>query len=612
MPTGKNLYSLRILAMMLGLLAVVDPTFHIGLAGESPTPDDGGSKTALAKPGSIRGEVLVRFIKGAVPPRVWERGRGRFIVVRKKFEALSRRRHQIYQHVTSDAFSTDELLEIYRFDPQVESVSPNYARSPHRLPDDPFFDQLWGLYNTGQPVLGVEGLAGADVDAVLAWNLSTGDNEVVVAVIDSGGYYDHEDLYPNIWQNPEEVPGNDMDDDGNGYADDIYGYDFASDNLGNNDSDPMDMETHGSHVTGTAAASGNNGIGITGMSWNTKIMILKAMRPDGLLYDSDVIEALDYVIAMKERGVNVVAINASYGSASGSQNDPIHDAIAEAGKAGIIFVASAGNHGSDNDQIPEYPASYDAPNIISVAASDNLDVLTDFSNYGLISVDLAAPGEGIFSTIPESDASVFSGVTEYTAVAFEYAGLTSGITGIVYSCGKGYPTQFPQDVAGNIALIERGSDDENPFYFRDKVQNAMNAGAAAVIIYNNIAGLDNVTLGNAGNWVPAVFISQSDGQVLVSLGTPLATVVNSILSGYGYKEGTSMATPHVTGAVAIVAAAFPTESVSRRISRIFGGVERHASLSGRVATGGRLNLYNSLRLNQPTNMAPIYDLLLFE
>ena len=162
-----------------------------GLTAEPPIPVDGGAKTPIAAPGPIKGEVLVRFLKGAVPARSWERGLGRLIVARKMFAALSRRRHHIYQHVTSDAFSTAELLEIYRSDPQVEAVSPNYARSPHRLPDDAFFDHLWGLRNTGQSVLGIEGIAGADVDAALAWNISTGNNEVVVAVIDSGVYYDH-------------------------------------------------------------------------------------------------------------------------------------------------------------------------------------------------------------------------------------------------------------------------------------------------------------------------------------------------------------------------------------------------------------------------------------
>ena len=601
--------TLRYYLISIGLLAFIGLAFSNGLAGKQPIPDDDGVKRSVAAHGPIKGEVLVRYITGAGTP---QRGLATISVARKMFAALSRRRKQIYQHATSDIFSTAELLKIFRSDPQVESVSPNYARTLHRLPDDPFFDQLWGLYNIGQSVSGIEGITGADIDAALAWNNSTGDSEVVVAIIDSGVHYDHEDLYPNMWQNPDEVPGNDIDDDGNGYVDDIYGYDFASDNSGRNDSDPMDMEIHGSHVAGTAAASGNNGLGITGVAWNSKIMALKAMRPDGFLYDSDILEAIDYAIAMKERGVNVVAINASYGSVEGSQGDLMRDAIAEAGQAGIIFVASAGNDGSDNDMIPEYPASYDAPNIISVAASDNFDELSNFSNRGPFSVDLVAPGESILSTVPEMSASVFSDGTEYSAVAFEYAGYTSGITRNVYSCGKGYPRQFPQKVAGSIALIKRGSDDENPFYFSDKVQNAMNAGAVAVIIYNNKPGLDNVTLGSAGNWVPAVFISQTDGQFLASLGSPVATVVNDIASGYQHQDGTSMAAPHVTGAVAVLAAAFPTEAVSLRISRILGGVDRLDNLSGRVATGGRLNLNQSLRLYQRANMAPIYDLLLLD
>jgi subtilisin family serine protease len=336
------------------------------------------------------------------------------------------------------------------------------------------------------------------------------------------------------------------------------------------------------------------------------------MRPDGFLYDSDVIEAIEYAIAMKARGVNVVAINASYGSEDGSQADMMRDVIAEAGSAGIVFVASAGNDGYNIDLTPQYPASYDAPNIITVAAGDNLDNLATFSNYGLTSVDLTAPGDSIFSTVPETQASVLQDNTEYTAVSFEYAGLTSGITGKIYDCGKGYFEQFPTGVFGDIALIERGNRDGNPFFFSEKVQNAMDAGAVAVIIYNNVPGLDNVTLGSAGDWVPAVFISQADGQELVALGNPQATVVNATGSGYQYSNGTSMAAPHVSGAIAVLAAAFPNESVSLRMSRILGGADRLETLSGYVATGGRLNLNTALRLYQDVNLIPIYELLLFE
>ena len=515
----------------------------------------------------------------------------------RMFTALSRRRDQVYLHVASNVFSTAELLNIYRSDSRVQSVSRNYARRPHRLPDDPYFDRLWGIRN---------------IDAAPAWNISAGEADVVVAVIDSGVDYDHEDLSSNMWQNTDEVPDNGIDDDGNGYVDDVYGYDFAADNSGNNDSDPMDIEVHGSHVAGTSAAVGNNGIGITGVAWNAKIMALKGMRPDGYLYDSDTMEAIEYAILMKERGVNVVVINASYGGADGSQTDPIKDIIAEAGQAGIVFVAAAGNEGFDNDVTPHYPASYGVPNIISVAAGDPHDDLATFSNFGASSVDLAAPGERIFSTVSGSGeyAAVVSGGTEYTAGSFEYAGYTAGITGTVHDSGKGYPEEFPAAVFGNIGLIERGSRDQSSFYFSTKVQNAMDAGAAAVIIYNNVPGLDNVTLGSEGAWIPAVFISQVDGLHLASLGAVTATVVNDLVSGYQLLDGSSMAAAHVSGAVAVLAAAFPFESVSRRIERILGGAEPLVTLAGKVITGGRLNLYNSLRFYGDLNMAPIYQLLL--
>jgi subtilisin family serine protease len=599
--------------VLISFLVVAYPVISIGLAAEPLKKFNNGAGANQPASESIKGEVLVRFAKGADPFRKWDRGMDGLAIARKIFPILSRRRGRIYQYITSDTFSTAELLDIYRSDPQVDSVSPNYARRLHRLPDDPNYRQLWGLQNTGQPVRGVIGTPGADIDAARAWNITSGDSDVVVAVIDSGVFYGHEDLLSNMWQNPDEIPGNKLDDDGNGYIDDIYGYDFAANFSGDNDSNPMDIDTHGSHVAGTIAAIGNNGIGITGVAWHARIMALKAMRPDKYLYDSDLIEAVEYAITMKERGVNIVAINASYGGFGGSQSDPMRDVIAEAGQAGIVFVASAGNDSSDNDQFSQFPSSYNVPNIISVAASDQFDDLADFSNYGLNSVDLAAPGENIYSTVYRKTASVHSEGYNFDAVSFEYTGYTSGITGLVHDCAKGYKNEFPDNQDNYIALIERGSNDENPFHFSDKVRNAMDAGAVAVIIYNDRSGLDNVSLESDENWVPAVFIDQNAGQHLVSLVNPTATVVN-ILSQYFHLDGTSMAAPHVTGAVALLAAAFPAESVSRRISRILGGSEPRDSLSGLVLTGGRLNLYNSLRLygNRQVNMAPIYQLLLLE
>jgi subtilisin family serine protease len=480
----------------------------------------------------------------------------------------------------------------------------------HRTPGDPNFGELWGLRNTGQSVQGTCGKTDADIEAASAWDVSTGESDVVVAVLDSGVFYDHEDLSQNMWQNAGELLGNNIDDDDNGYVDDVFGYDFAADDEGRNDPDPMDILTHGSHVAGTVAAVGDNDTGITGVAWNVKVMALKVVRPLGYLHDSDIIEAIEYAIMMKERGVNIVAINASYGGTEGCQTDPMRDVIAEAGQAGIAFVASAGNEGIDNDYTPQYPASYDAPNIISVAASDQFDNLTTFSNNGVNSVDLAAPGENILSTIPMEDCSVSIEDTRFAGIPVEYSGYTSGITGILYDCGKGYPQEIPTGVAGNTALVERGSRDENDFLFADKVRNVMDAGAIAVIIYNDVSGVEDTTLGTSGDWIPVIFVSKPDGKNLVKMASYLATVVNGFVSGYEYSQGTSSASPHVSGAVAVLAAAFPQESVSRRIGRILGGAEPVPALSGKLATGGRLNLHNALSRYSAQSMTAVYELLI--
>ena len=217
----------------------------------------------------------------------------------------------------------------------------------------------------------------------------------MIADIDTGVAYDHVDLAANMWHNPGEIPGNGIDDDGNGYIDDVYGIDSV-----NGDSDPYDDHGHGTHTSGTAAAVGNNGIGITGVAWQARIMALKFLDAGRSGTDADAITCIDYVVDEKlNHGVNVVAINASWGG--GGYDALLRDAINAAGAANIVFCAAAGNgYGVDNDVTPHYPSSYDCANIISVAATDDNDALADFSNYGLTSVDLAAPGVDTLSTTP--------------------------------------------------------------------------------------------------------------------------------------------------------------------------------------------------------------------
>ena len=274
----------------------------------------------------------------------------------------------------------------------VTYVEPNFVfDSTATYPNDIDFDQLWGLHNTGQ----LGGTPDADIDAPEAWDVTTGSRSVVIAVIDSGVDYTHEDLANNIWVNPGEVPGDGIDNDGNGYVDDIYGWDFAA-----GDADPMDVDGHGTHVAGTIGASADNGIGISGVAWDVQIMALKGLNDIGTGSSADLLAAVNYATMMRrDHGINVVATNNSWGSVGG-YSQAMFDAIEAAGREGVLFVAAAGNFSLDNDAIPFYPASYDSDNIISVAATDQFNDLAGFSHVGATSVDIGAPGVDIYSTLP--------------------------------------------------------------------------------------------------------------------------------------------------------------------------------------------------------------------
>jgi uncharacterized protein YjdB len=300
-----------------------------------------------------------------------------------------------------------QTLQSLQQDPNVEYAEPNYlVRAMETFPDDPDFDSLYGLHNTGQS----SGVIDADIDAPQAWDLQTG-SDVVIAVIDSGVDYNHEDLRDNMWTNPGEIPNNGLDDDGNGFVDDYRGWDFA-----NNDNDPMDDHFHGTHVAGTIAAVGNNGIGVTGVNWKAKIMPLKFLGGDGSGSLQAAIGAIEYAAKMGAR-----VSNNSWGGGPFSQ--ALRDAIVNAENQGHLFVAAAGNDGANNDFQPSYPATYNVPNIISVAATDNRDNLASFSNYGASTVHLGAPGVNIFSTTPGNSYRLLSGTSMATPHVTGVAGL---------------------------------------------------------------------------------------------------------------------------------------------------------------------------------------------
>lgn len=261
-------------------------------------------------------------------------------------------------------------------------------------PNDPMYYLTWGLNDP----------AYSDIDAPAAWDRNQGDSNLAVAVIDTGVDYNHPDLAANMWVNALEVPANGTDDDGNGYIDDIHGINAI--NLTGN---PMDDQGHGTHVAGTIAARGNNGVGLVGVNWQSRIIAVKFLGSSGsgTLYDA--IVGIDYVTALKNRGENIVLSNNSWGC--NCNFSPMYDAILRAQNAGLLFVAAAGNNGVSNETTPHYPSSFSLDNIISVAASGYYGALTSFSNYGTVSVDLAAPGYRIASTYPGGGYVYLSGTS---------------------------------------------------------------------------------------------------------------------------------------------------------------------------------------------------------
>ncbi len=275
---------------------------------------------------------------------------------------------------------------------KIAYAEPDYIVYALATPNDPDFDELWGMNSSSD----------VDIDAPEAWDVLTDASSVLIGVIDTGVDYTHDDLRANIWTNPGEVAGNGVDDDGNGFIDDVHGWDFYND-----DFDPMDDHSHGTHCSGTIGGVGNNNIGVAGVCWNARIMGLKFLSGSGSGNSSDAVDGIYYASA-----AGVVVTSNSWGGGGYSQS--LVDAIEDAGSNDILFVAAAGNSGNDSDEAPLYPGAYDNDNIICVAATDSDDELASFSNYGLTTVDIGAPGVGIYSTVLGNDYDSFNGTSMAT------------------------------------------------------------------------------------------------------------------------------------------------------------------------------------------------------
>lgn len=382
---------------------------------------------------AVPGEILVRFRPASKAKQL-----GRQLLMER-----SGRQIPMMVRAVSPAFEIVEGLRVAEVDPNETSnaiealrarsdvvyAEPNFIRRALVVPNDPRYAEMWGLKNTGQRASfgGHSGTAGNDIRAEQAWDITTGNRNVVVGVIDTGIDVSHQDLKDNIWVNAGEVAGNSVDDDGNGFVDDINGWDFAHNDATvfdyteptypPADSYTGDLDDHGTHVAGTIGATGNNAIGVVGVNWQVSLMSLKFLTEDGGGSAAKLLNVFAYAKAMRQlwqssggtKGANIRVLNNSYGGFGFSQAEL--DAIRALNDAGILFVVSAGNETVSNDLFPLYPSSYISPNVISVAASGGGGIRANFSNFGEATVNVTAPGEYILSTTPKNTYEFASGTS---------------------------------------------------------------------------------------------------------------------------------------------------------------------------------------------------------
>jgi len=360
--------------------------FGMALAGHAQTTNKIQNFNTDFQPGELIVKFAPHFEESAVKNMLASHG-GKVV---RQFRA-SGAMHVRFENKSID--STVNIAQALASSDNVEYVEANSIIRLENTPDDPRLGSLWGM---------------TKISAEKAWDIGTGDRSIVVGVIDTGVDYNHPDIKDNYWYNAGETgldeDGNDkrtngIDDDANGYVDDYRGWNFV-----NNNNNPMDDNDHGTHCAGTLGGVGDNGIGVVGVNWQVGIVGIKFISASGSGTTADAIAAIEYATTI---GVHLT--NNSWGG--GGFSEPMRAAIQEASDAGIFFVAAAGNSTSNNDTRASYPSNYESPNVIAVAASDQNDRLASFSSYGRTTVDIAAPGVGIFSTTRSNRYSSLSGTS---------------------------------------------------------------------------------------------------------------------------------------------------------------------------------------------------------
>lgn len=558
-----------------------------------------GAAAQEAEPPAVPGELVVRFAPSAGPA---ERREARDHAGVDLLHGLRVPRAQLLE--VDPGQTVEAAIDALERLDGVAYAEPNWIFRTTALtnpPDDPRFlaGELWGLDK---------------IDAPEAWTIATGAPSATVAVVDTGVAYDHPDLAANIWSNVDEPVGG-GDSDLNGFADDVRGWDFVD-----RDNDPRDLDGHGTHVAGTIAAAGNNGLGVTGVSWAARIMPVRVLGADGTGTYADVVRGFDYA---GDNGARIV--NASLGG----EADPddvrlLTDVVAE--HRNTLFVTAAGNDGTDNDVTPHYPCNLTSPNLVCVASTTAADGRSSFSNYGAVSVDFGAPGSGIVSTVPATTTTLIDTFADASLGAWTQSG-----TGGVFQVSAGELDDVPA-VPGyksgedfSIKLNEKVGTAGSPGCYLDyairydletdvdrlRVQTSTTGLPKAWTTRESFTGKQARTAEET--WLgpdPRVYVrfrlvadslpstASYEGVQIddVSVRCVDAGTESYTTSDYATFSGTSMATPHVAGAAAVLLGAHPAASAANlRTWLLTSGDPLTGLANGKTATGRRLNLHNALR-----------------
>jgi len=614
-------------AVVVAAIAAALPIAVSSAPAKQPASPQPAAASGLFGQRVTPGQVIVRYTRGASRS---DRAAAKDDAAAGHLRKLLLSRTELVKVTPGEEAEAAAKLER---DPNVVYAEPNAIVHEEAIPNDPRFTDLWGLNNTGQQVKGVAGLADADIDAPEAWNMGavgSGVGTSVVAVVDSGVVANHPELAVNMFSNAGEANfTNGVDDDGNGFIDDYRGWDFAY-----NDNNPTTTRDHGTHVAGTIGALANNSHGVAGVAsfptqsgfWQgPRIMAVKVLDEQGSGTIADLADGLVYAGTM-----NAEVANVSLGLPGTSAT--LDNAIKS--NPNTLYVVAAGNDGVNNDTSPHTPCNPatapDAANKICVAATDSSDALAGFSNFGATNVDLAAPGVDILSTVPTK--RIFSDDFE-TDIAGRWKTDAAGQTGTrrwgrstLFSTSPSHsltdsPVGNYQNHQDNWARNQVGFDFTGVHHCRvnadAKIDTEDNFDTftieatrtpSVVSSWQTVFSFNGTATGSLTANLPAAFDGKTgvfvrfrlrtdgtntrDGVYLDDVAVRCRTNTFNATS-YEFLSGTSMATPHVAGAAAFLFSKFPGATVGQVKDKILRSADRKASLSGRVATGARLNLYKA-------------------